>query len=184
MLSTWSDVNCCLFLLMISPALQKARSDVALDACAHSRCLAKSAILGWAGPYLSHHFNIGQLLKLMTKPLLGVLTCALFNHLCAVALHSFVNEYPCHDFLGFAVAPPHKLDFHHSPLGCSALVWSLVGPSYLDDDALHPRVFLCSNCTRPQKQIWRLGPTFQRDEYGKRQIDSHLVCNALFHPRH
>ena len=42
--STWSAVSCCLFLLTISPALEKAHSDVALDACAHNWRLAKSAI--------------------------------------------------------------------------------------------------------------------------------------------
>ena len=56
--------------------------------------------------------------------------------------------------------------------------------SYSDDDALHPQVFLCSNCTRPQKQSWRLGCTFQRDRHGKGQIDSHLIRNVLFHLRH
>ena len=101
-----------------------------------------------------------------------------------MALHSSVNEHLCRDFLGFAVAPRHKLDFHHSSLRCSTLVWSLVEPCCSDDDALHPRVFLCSNCTQPQKQSWRLGCTFQRDGHGKRQIDSHLVCNVLFHLRH
>ena len=145
--STWSNVNHCLFLLMISPTLEKARSDVALDAWVHSGRLAKSTISGWPGRYFSYHFNTIQLLKSMTIPLPGVLTCDLVNHLCAAALHSFVNEYPRCYFLGFAVAPRHKLDFHHSSPGCSALVWSLVKPSYSDDDALHTRIFLCSNCT-------------------------------------
>ena len=141
---------------MISPALEKARSDVALDTCAHSRCLAKSSISGWLAPYLSHHFNTVQLLKSITNPLPGVLTCGLVNHFCGMALHSSANEYPHCDFLGFAVAPRRKLDFHHSSPGCSALVCSLASPFCSDDDALHPRVFLCSNCTLPQKQHWRL----------------------------
>ena len=47
MLSTWSAVNRCLFLLRTSPALEKARSDVALDACAHNRRCAKFAISGY-----------------------------------------------------------------------------------------------------------------------------------------
>ena len=179
--STWSDVNRCLFLLMISPALEKARSDVALDTCAHSRPLAKSIISRWLGLYLSHHFNTVQLLKSTTNPPCGFVIGGLINQLCAVALHSSVNEHPRRDFLGFAVAPRRKLDFHHSSPRCSALVLSLVEPSCSDCDALHPRVFLCSNRTRPQKQSWRWGCTFQRDGHGKRQIDSHLVHNVLFH---
>ena len=85
---------------------------------------------------------------------------------------------------GLAVAPLRKLDFHHSSPRCSTLVWLLAEPSCSDDDALHPWVFLCSNCMRPQKQSWRLGCTFQRDRHGKRQIDSHLVYNVLFHLWH
>ena len=158
--STCLDVNRCLFFLMISPALEKARSDVALDACAHSRRLTKSAISGWPGPYLSHHFNTVQLLKSMTNLLCGFVTSGLINQLCAVPLQSSVNEHPRRDFLGFAVAPHRKLDFHHSSPGCSTLVWSLAEPSCSHDDALHSWVFLCSKCTRPQKQTERLGCTF------------------------
>ena len=143
--------------------------------------LTKIAILGWPGPYLSHHFNTVQLLKSTTNPLCGCVIGGLINQLCAVALHSSVNEHPRRDFLGFAVTPRHKLDFHRSSPGCSTLVWLLVEPSCSDDDALNHQVFLCSNCTRPQKQSWRLGCTFQRDGHGKRQIDSHLVRNVLFH---
>ena len=102
--STWLDVNRCLFLLMISPTLEKARSDVALDACTHSQCLTKSAISGWPGPYLSHHFNTVQLLKSTTNPLHGFVISGLINQLCAVALDSSIIEHPRHDFLGFAVA--------------------------------------------------------------------------------
>ena len=178
--STWSDVNRFLFLLMISPTL-KVRSDVALDAWAHSRRLAKFAISTLPGPYLSHHLNTVQLRKPMTKPLCGFVTGGLINQLCTVALHSSINEHPRSDFLGFAVTPRRKLDFHHSSPGCSTLVWSLVEPFCSDYDALHPQAFLCSNCTKPQKQSWRLGCTFQRDGHGKRQIDSHLVRNVLFH---
>ena len=97
-------------------------------------------------------------------------------------LHNSVNKYPCHDFLGFVVSPCPKLDFDHSSPGCSTLVWLLPSPSYLDDDALHPWVFLCFNCTWPQKQRWCLGSTFERDGHGKWQIDSHLVHNVFFHP--
>ena len=55
--STWSAVNRCLFLLRTSPALEKARLDVALDACAHNRRLAKFAISGYLTWYLPHHCN-------------------------------------------------------------------------------------------------------------------------------
>ena len=162
------------------PCFGEARSDVALYACAHSRCLGKSAMSRLPGTYLSHHFNTVQLLKSTTNPLRGFVIGSLINQLCAMALHSSIPKHPRRDFLGFPVAPRRKLDFHHSSPGCSTLVWSLAEPSCLDDDALHPWVFLCSNCTRPQKQNWRLGCTFQRDRYGKRQIDSHLVRNVLF----
>ena len=101
-----------------------------------------------------------------------------------MALHSSVNEHPRRHFLGLTVAPRRKLDFHHSSPGCSALVCLLAESSCFDDDAQHPLVFLHSNCTWPQKQSWRFGSTFQRDGHGKRQIDSHLVCNVLFHLQH
>ena len=147
----------------------------------HSRCLAKSAISGWPGLYLSHHSNTVQLLKSTTNQLLGFVIGGLIYHLTVVALHSSVTQHLHRDFLGFAVAPHCKLGFYHSSPGCSTLVWSLAEPSCSDDDALHPWVFLCSNCTRPQKQSWRLGCTFPRDRHGKRQIDSPLVHNVLFH---
>ena len=129
-------------------------------------------------------FQHGPITKSMTNPLCGFVIGVLFNHFFAVALHSSATEYPRRDFLGFAIAPCHKLHFHHSSFRCSALVWSLAEPSSSDDDALHPWVFLCSNCTRPRKQSWCLGCTFQRDGHGKRQIDSHLVSNVLFHLQH
>ena len=71
---------------MVIPALEKARSDVALDDCTHSRCLAKSAISGWLGPYLSYHFNTVQLLKSTTNSVCVCVIGPLFNHLFVVTL--------------------------------------------------------------------------------------------------
>ena len=157
---------------MISPTFEKARSYVALDACAHSRRLAKSAISGWPWPYLHHHFNTLQSLK--SVPII----CDLFNQLLAVDAQSSANEYVTRDFLGFVVAPRCKLDFHHSSPGCSNVVCSLASPSYSDDDALHPRVFLCINCTQSQKQRWCLGSAFQSG--GHSSDRSTLTWSAMF----
>ena len=52
--STLSAVNRCLFLLMISPAFEKACSNVALDACAHNRRVAQSTTSGGALSCLLH----------------------------------------------------------------------------------------------------------------------------------
>ena len=53
--STWYAICPYFFLLTTRSAFKKARSYVALDACAHSRHLAKSAILWW---YISYVFII------------------------------------------------------------------------------------------------------------------------------
>ena len=130
---------------MISPAFEKARSDVALDACAHKRRLAKSAISGWLGTCLHHHFNALQALKSVASP---SAICVLFNQSPVMTLQSSASKYACCDFFCFAVATRHKLDFYHSSSGCSTTVCSLPSPSCSDDDALHPWVFLCFNCMR------------------------------------
>ena len=53
---------------MTSPALEKARSDVALDACIHNRRLAKLAISGYLRWYLPHHYNMLVSLKIFGSP--------------------------------------------------------------------------------------------------------------------
>ena len=84
---------------------------------------------------------------------LPICNCVLFHQLPTVTLQSSANEYIGRGFLGFIVTAHLKLDFHYSSPRCSAIVCSLALPSYLDDDAFHPRVFLCFNCTRPMSNV-------------------------------
>ena len=69
--STWSAVNRCLFLLRTSTALEKARSDVALDACAHNQRLAPFAISGYLTWYLPRHCNTVVSLKSLAPPIVS-----------------------------------------------------------------------------------------------------------------
>ena len=114
----------------------------------------------------------------MTNLLPGVLTGGLFNYLCAVALHSSVNEHPRRDFLGFAVVPCHKLDFHHFSPRFSTLVGSLAKLSCSNDDARHLQVFLCSNCMRTKIKVGAWGRHFKGMDMESDKLT--LTWSAMF----
>ena len=143
MLSTWSAVNRCLFLLMTIPAFEKAHSDVALDACAQNRCLDRFAISGYFTWYLTHHCNTLLLLKSLA-PL--TISTGLSNHLVTNASHSSSSDPQQRDVRGIVVTDCRKVDFHHSSLRGSTTMQLLPLPSCSEEDAPDPWLFLCKIC--------------------------------------
>ena len=154
--STWSAVNRCLFLLRTSPALEKACSDLAFDACAHNRRLAISGYLTW---YLPHHCNTVVSLKSLASP---TISTGISNHSVTNVSNSSSSVPQLRDARGIAVADFRKVDFHHSSLGASTTVWLLPSPSCSEQDEPDPWFFLCKISRRRQKQRLLLGDRIQK----------------------